>query len=44
MIKAVSGEFQVVSSKGRNMGGPYKSRKAAEARLREVEFYKHKKK
>lgn len=26
----------------RNLGGPYKSRKAAEIRLRQVEYFKHK--
>jgi hypothetical protein len=43
MIKKVAGGYQVLSSKGRNMGGPYKTRKEALKRLRQVEFFKHKK-
>jgi hypothetical protein len=43
MIKKVSGGYQVVSKKGKNLGGPYKSRKEAEKRLRQVEFFKHNK-
>ena len=43
MIKKVKGGYQVVSSKGRNLGGPYKSLESAKKRLREVEFFKHRK-
>jgi hypothetical protein len=43
MIKKVPGGYQVLSSKGRNLGGPYKTRKEAERRLRQVEFFKHRK-
>ena len=43
MIRKVSGGYQVVSKKGKNLGGPYKTRAAAEKRLRQVEFFKHKK-
>ncbi len=43
MIKKVSGGYQVVSKKGKNLGGPYKSKKEAEKRLRQVEFFKHNK-
>jgi hypothetical protein len=43
MIKKVSGGYQVVSKKGKNLGGPYKSKKEAEKRLRQVEFFKHSK-
>ena len=43
MIKKVRGGYQVVSSKGKNLGGPYKTREAAKKRLREVEFFKHRK-
>jgi hypothetical protein len=43
MIKKVKGGYQVVSTKGRNLGGPYKSLAAAKKRLREVEFFKHRK-
>jgi hypothetical protein len=40
MIKQVKGGYQVLSSKCRNMGGPYKTRKEALKRLRQVEFFK----
>jgi len=43
MIKKVRGGYQVLSSKGRNMGGPYKTRDEAVKRLRHVEFFKHRK-
>jgi hypothetical protein len=43
MIKKVSGGYQVLSSKGKNMGRAYKTRKEALKRLRPVEFFKHKK-
>lgn len=41
MIKKVKGSYQVVSSKGKNLGGPYKSLVSAKKRLRQVEFFKH---
>lgn len=31
------------SGKHKNLGGPYKSKDAAEKRLRQVEYFKHKK-
>jgi hypothetical protein len=43
MIKKVEGGYKVTSEKGKNLGGPYKTRKEAEKRLRAVEFFKHKK-
>jgi len=43
VIKKVAGGYQVLSSKGRNLGGPYKTRKEAEKRLRQVEFFKRRK-
>lgn len=43
MIKKVKGGYQVLSSKGRNMGGPYKTLEEAKKRLRQVEFFKHRK-
>lgn len=43
MIIRVKGGFQVVFSKGRNLGGPYKTMAAAKKRLRQVEFFKHRK-
>lgn len=33
-----------MSESGKNLGGPYKSRKKAEERLREVEYFKHRRK
>jgi hypothetical protein len=43
MIKKVSGGYSVRSEKGKNLGGPYKTKKEAEKRLKQVEFFKHKK-
>jgi hypothetical protein len=43
MIRKVKGGYQVVSEKGKNLGGPYKSFKAAKKRLAQVEYFKHKK-
>jgi hypothetical protein len=40
IIKKKDG-YRVVSSKGRNLGGPYKTLEAAKKRLRQVEFFKH---
>jgi hypothetical protein len=43
MITKVKGGYQVVSSKGRNLGGPYKTLAEARKRLRQVEFFKRRK-
>lgn len=44
MIKKVKGGYEVVSkTTGRNLGGPYKTREEALKRLRQVEFFKHRK-
>jgi hypothetical protein len=44
MIKKVAGGFKVLSENGKkNLDGPYKTKKEAEKRLRQVEFFKHKK-
>jgi hypothetical protein len=41
MIKKVSGGYKVTSKDGKkNLGGPYKSKAAAEKRLRQVEYFK----
>lgn len=40
MIRKVSGGYRVLSSKGKNLGGPYKTRAEALKRLRQVEFFK----
>ncbi len=41
MIRKTSGGYKVLSEKGKNLGGPYKSRAKARKRLRQVEFFKH---
>jgi hypothetical protein len=43
MIRKVKEGYKVVSTKGKNLGGPYKTLAAAKKRLRQVEFFKHKK-
>jgi hypothetical protein len=44
MIKKVRGGYEVVSkTTGRNLGGPYKTKAEALKRLRQVEFFKHRK-
>ena len=43
MIKKVKGGYKVTSEKGKNLGGPYKSRAAAKKRLQQVEFFKRSK-
>ena len=44
MIKKVSGGYKVLSSDGKkNLGGPYKTLAEAKKRLRQVEFFKHRK-
>jgi hypothetical protein len=40
VIKKVKGGYKVLSSKGKNMGGPYKTLEEAKKRLRQVEFFK----
>jgi len=41
MIKKVEAGYQVLSEKGKNLGGPYKTLEEARKRLRAVEFFKH---
>lgn len=43
MIKKRKEGYQVLSSKGRNLGGPYKTLEEAQKRLRQVEFFKRRK-
>ena len=44
MIVKRSDGYHVVSEKGKNLGGPYATKKAAQKRLRDVEYWKaHKK-
>lgn len=42
MIKKVGSKYRVVSESGKNLG-EYKTRKEAEKRLKQVEYFKHKK-
>jgi len=41
MIVRTGSGYSVKSSAGKNLGGPYKSRKQAEKRLAQVEMFKH---
>jgi hypothetical protein len=43
MIRKVKGGYKVFSTKGKNLGGPYKTLEEAKKRLRQVEFFKHRK-
>jgi len=42
IVKRKSG-YYVVSEKGKNLGGPYKTMAAAKKRLAQVEYFKRKK-
>jgi len=42
MIRKTKKGYKVLSESGKNLGGPYKSKAAAEKRLRQVEYFKHK--
>ena len=42
MIKKIKGGYKVVSERGKNMGN-YKTKKEAGKRLKQIEFFKHKK-
>jgi hypothetical protein len=41
MIKKVKNGYKVLSEKGKNLGGPYKTKEAAQKRLKQVEYFKH---
>jgi hypothetical protein len=41
MIKKVKEGYKVESEKGKNLGGPYKTKEQAAKRLQQVEFFKH---
>jgi len=43
MIRKTSGGYKVLSEKGKNLGGSYKTRPEAERPLRQVEYFKHNK-
>lgn len=42
MIRKSGSTYKVVSHTGKNLGGGYKTKKAAAKRLRQVEYFKHK--
>ena len=44
MIVKRSKGYYVKSEKGKNLGGPYSTKGEAQKRLRQVEFFKHRKK
>ena len=41
MIVKKKDGYHVLSEKGKNLGGPYKTRPEAAKRLRQVEYFKH---
>jgi hypothetical protein len=41
MIRKSKEGYKVLSEKGKNLGGPYKTREEAAKRLRQVEYFKH---
>lgn len=43
MIKKTKEGYRVLSSEGKNLGGPYKTMEEARKRLRQVEFFKRRK-
>ncbi|MEK6937245.1 MAG: hypothetical protein AABW58_04195 [Nanoarchaeota archaeon] len=43
MIKKIKGKYKVISESGRNLG-IFKTLNEAKNRLRQIEFFKHKKK
>lgn len=44
IVKKKEGYFVLSEKTRRNLGGPYKKREEAVKRLRQVEFFKHRKK
>jgi len=42
IVKTAKG-YEVHSEKRKNLGGPYKTKEEAQKRLRQVEYFKHKK-
>lgn len=43
IVKKTDGYYVLSEKTKRNLGGPYKTREEAVKRLREVEYFKHKK-
>lgn len=44
IIKKPKGYYVISERAKRNLGGPYKTKEQAKARLRQVEFFKHRQK
>lgn len=44
IVKKRDGYYVLSEKSKRNLGGPYKTEKEAKKRLRQVEFFKHRKK
>lgn len=42
MIRKTKGGYKVVSHKGKKLSKVYKSKKAAQKRLKQIEYFKHK--
>lgn len=43
MIRKVKNGYKVLSEKGKRLGAPYKTKEEAEKRLKQVEYFKHRK-
>lgn len=43
IVKREDGYYVISEKTKKNLGGPYKTKEEAEKRLRQVEFFKHKK-
>jgi hypothetical protein len=43
MIRKTPTGWKVVSEEGKNLGGPYRTRNEAAKRLKQVEYFKHRK-
>jgi len=43
IVKREDGYYVVSEKTNKNLGGPYKTRAEAEKRLRQIEFFKHRK-
>jgi len=41
IVKRKDGYYVLSEKTGRNLGGPYQTRKAAQKRLKQVEFFKY---
>ncbi len=43
MIRKEKDGYRVLSESGKNLGGPFRTKAEAEKRLRQVEYFKHRK-